>query len=99
MSAQIVVLYPPGKFDIDYYLEKHMPIAMKQWGPHGFKSYKIITFAEGSPYTTQCTMFWDSHEAFDKGVGSPEAKEVFDDLPNFTDTKPVLMKAVHRGEM
>jgi hypothetical protein len=45
MPAIITVAYPrPSgevKFDLKYYIETHMPLVDKTWGPKGLKSWTV----------------------------------------------------------
>lgn len=52
MSTAIYVSYPRQEgihFDVDYYLNTHMKIVEKHWGPHGMKSWTVVQFDEGDP--------------------------------------------------
>jgi len=90
--ATVTVLYPKGvKFNMDYYIKSHMPMVMKNWGPLGLQSWKVLSFGDGMPYAVQATLEFGSKEDFEKAGASPEAKEVMGDVPNFSDKEPVLM--------
>lgn len=45
MPAVVTVAYPRPegavKFDIKYYIDKHMPLVGKTWGPKGLKSWTV----------------------------------------------------------
>ncbi|CAH0058762.1 unnamed protein product [Clonostachys solani] len=86
--ATVTVLYPSGhKFDLDYYLNTHMPLVGKNWGPEGLKSYEIVQFTEGGVYQIQAVLKWTSLEAFNKA-----AKDVvLGDIPNFTTAPATLI--------
>ncbi|KAK6076609.1 hypothetical protein SCUP515_05438 [Seiridium cupressi] len=54
MSAFITVAYPrPSsgelKFDLNYYLDCHMPLVAKTWGPNGLKSWTVTEHARPVP--------------------------------------------------
>ncbi|CAK1354159.1 hypothetical protein CB0940_01943 [Cercospora beticola] len=90
--ATVTVVYPQGaKFNMDYYKSTHMPLVQEKWGKHGLKSWKVIQFSNDSPYCVQATLEWDSLSDFQKAGGSPEAKDVMADIPNFSDKEPVIM--------
>lgn len=89
MSKQAVlnVVYPKeaaSDFNMDYYLQKHMPLVQKLWGPLGLKSWSVATLGEDSGYYVQAFLIFESHEAFAK---VPTA-EIFGDVKNFTSTSP-----------
>ena len=95
--AIITVLYPsaPGaKFDMDYYLTKHMPMVQETWGGAGLTSYQVIKghpAADGAapPFHVISTLNFTSAEAFGAAVAASGAK-VMGDVPNFTDISPAL---------
>ena len=68
-----------------------MPLVSRHWTQYGLKSWKVLQFGDDAPYTVQATLEFDSMDDFKKAGGSPEAKEVMGDIPNFSDKQPVLM--------
>lgn len=90
--ATTTILYPAGaKFNMEYYLSSHMPLAAKHWEPLGLKSWKVTQLGEDSPYCVQSLLEWDSMEDFGKAIASPETKTIQDDVPNFSDKAPIIM--------
>jgi uncharacterized protein (TIGR02118 family) len=92
--ATVTILYPRKegwKFDLDYYLSKHMPLSAKHWKPQGLKSYRVTKFADDHPYTYGCAMNWENIDAFNKASHQESGKEVLGDIPNFSSEQPVLM--------
>jgi uncharacterized protein (TIGR02118 family) len=94
---KVSVMYPnvPGaRFDHEYYRDKHMPMVASKMGDK-CKSYTIDRGigggAPGTPatYIVMCHIFCDSVDAFQAGFG-PHAKEIFADIPNYTDLAPVI---------
>lgn len=77
-------------FNIDYYLNTHMKIVQKHWGPLGMKSWNIIQFDEGDPsgMYVQAILYWESREAYDAAY-KKAIPEVHGDLKNYTDVMPV----------
>jgi uncharacterized protein (TIGR02118 family) len=92
----ITVLYPAGtdvKFDESYYLEKHMPLVEKLWTPLGLTSSKVLkgkSKPDGSPpdYLILTLLTFNSMDDF-KAAGKAHGKEIFADIPNFTNSKAV----------
>lgn len=94
---KVSVMYPNGdgsKFDMNYYLEKHIPMALKLVGD----ACKGCTVDEGvgggepgSPatYAAMGNLLFESVEAFQGSFG-PNAEEIMGDLPNFTNISPVV---------
>ncbi|KAF3384925.1 hypothetical protein F1880_002571 [Penicillium rolfsii] len=99
MTFTAVVLYPNGPdttFDTDYYLQKHMPLVAKTWGPAGLKSWSVVKYdrdlAGTSPqYLVAATLVWENEEAVKTAVAGEGAAVVFGDVPNFTNSKPITL--------
>jgi len=94
---KVSVMYPNtqgGRFDHDYYRDKHMPLVKARLGD-ACKFYTIDKgLAGGAPgapatYVGMCHIYCDSVEAFQSGFG-PHAKEIMADIPNYTDQSPVI---------
>jgi uncharacterized protein (TIGR02118 family) len=93
---KVSVLYPnsPGaRFDMAYYTTKHMPMVQKK-----VSTCKGIAAEQGvgggapgsSPtYIAIGHLLFDSVEAFQSGFG-PVAPEIMADIPNYTNTQPVV---------
>jgi uncharacterized protein (TIGR02118 family) len=99
MTFTAVVIYPnepDTTFDTDYYLQTHMPLLAKHWGPAGLKSWSVVKYdrdsAGASPkYLIAATLVWESDEAA-KAAGAGEAAAIIrGDVPNFTNKKPVTL--------
>ena len=94
---KLSVLYPSGEgktFDMDYYLNKHIPLVGKLLGD----AVKGATVEEGlggpipnSPaaFAAMGNIYFDSVESFQNSFG-PNAPEILGDLPNFTNAEPVV---------
>lgn len=93
------VLYPntPGKrFNIDYYVNEHMPLAEKIWGPLGMKDWKVIAFKDSEdgskpPYRYKAVSYWKSLENLKICTTTDAGKQVLEDAVNFTDEVPILL--------
>jgi uncharacterized protein (TIGR02118 family) len=95
--VKISILYPnTGKFDMDYYLDTHMPrsIAMLSSG----KGYRGVSVERGlggaSPgsapsYVAMCHYLFDSVDDF-MAAFLPHAAELQGDMPNYTDIENVI---------
>lgn len=93
----VCVLYPrteSSRFDMDYYLNKHMPMASKVLGSAltGVTVEAGIAGTEpGSPPANAvvCRLLFDSTETFLAAFG-PHAAQLQGDIPNYTDIAPVI---------
>jgi uncharacterized protein (TIGR02118 family) len=94
---KVTVFYPhsPGaKFDMAYYLQKHIPMVQKFWTP----SVKGVTVEQGisgagpgapMTYRAIAQFLFNSVEEF-QAAFEPHALEVRADVPNYTDIQPLL---------
>ena len=98
----VSVMYPIGsgnKFDMDYYLTRHMPLVRERWSPMGLHEAKVIkgvATPDGSavPYPVIALLTWDSAGAF-KTAADTHGAETFGDIPNFTDVQPAVQINEH----
>ena len=93
----VTVMYhagPETKFDLDYYLSKHMPLVKERWSPHGLSQAQVIkgvSKADGSAplYQIVALLTFNSLDDF-KAAGKAHGREIFADIPNFTDTETTV---------
>jgi len=96
---KISILYPNNKgarFNISYYVETHMPMAIRLLGAHpGFDGVSVERglggVAPGSEptYIAMCHLFFNSVEDF-LAAFTPNAEAFQGDMPNYTDIEPVI---------
>ncbi|WP_298214540.1 EthD family reductase [Acidocella sp.] len=92
----ITVIYPyqpDYHFDFDYYLNKHMPLVEKRWGPMGLGKTTVLAGQpgpDGKPplYAVMTIIEFESAEAFQKAAAA-HGGELFGDVPNFTNIPAV----------
>lgn len=95
--VRVSVLYPskPGsRFDMDYYLQVHMPMAKRLLGAAVHTTSVEIGIGgempgEPAPYAAIAGFTCDSVEAFTAAF-LPIADQLQGDIPNYTDIKPVI---------
>ena len=92
---RVSVLYPNkpgGKFDMDYYLTKHMPMVRERLGA----ALKGVTVEQGisgmapnsaPEFVTMCHLVFDSVDAHDAAI-APHQAALVGDIPNFTNIEP-----------
>lgn len=93
----VTVLYPndPGAtFDMNYYTAKHLPMVKSKCGSacRAVAAELGLGGAEpGSkpPFIALGRLVFDTVEAFQTAFG-PHAGEILGDVPNYTNTKPVV---------
>jgi len=52
MPAAIYVTYPRKEgatFDMDYYINTHMQLVAKHWGPYSMKDWTVTQFEKDDP--------------------------------------------------
>jgi uncharacterized protein (TIGR02118 family) len=93
----VTVMYPEtegARFDLDYYMKKHMPLVIARGQDLGLQSYQVL-HGTGAPgggkpaYRVMLNMTVSSLAAFQSGFET-YGKEFVDDIPNFTDIRPVI---------
>lgn len=94
---KVNVLYPYAedkKFDMDYYLDKHVPLVAKTLG----YALQDASYDKGlgggapgtpAPNVAMANLYFNSKEEFGQAYGSA-APKLMGDLPNFTDIVPVV---------
>lgn len=93
----VAVMYPAAggaTFDHDYYMATHIPMVRRLWEPMGLQEVRVLRGApapDGAPpaYSTIALLSFTDPDAFTAAAGRHGA-EIFKDIPNFTDAKPVL---------
>lgn len=98
---RISIFYPNnGHFDMEYYLDTHMPMSIKLLSAG--KGYRGVSVERGlagsapgsSPcYVALCHYLFDSVENF-MAAFLPHADELRSDMPNYTDVEPVIQVSV-----
>jgi uncharacterized protein (TIGR02118 family) len=94
---KVSVLYPnrgDAKFDMDYYVTKHMPMVRQKLAPacKGVAAEQgIAGGAPGTPpaFVAMGHLLFDSADAFQKAM-APHAAEIMGDIPNYTNIQPVI---------
>ena len=94
---KISIFYPnTGKFDMDYYLNKHMPRSIELLSAG--KGYRGVSVERGlggaSPgsgpsHVAMCHYLFDTADDF-MAAFMPHAAELQGDIANYTDIEPVI---------
>jgi uncharacterized protein (TIGR02118 family) len=96
---KINILYPNGPdthFDMAYYLEHHMPLAIQLLGAH--PGYRGVTVERGlagavpgadAPFAALCHFSFDSLGEF-MAAFTPHTAELQGDIPNYTNIAPTI---------
>lgn len=94
---RVSISYPTkagSRFDADYYLKVHMPMAAKLLSPAIHSATAEIGIAgeepgSPAPYAAIAGFICDSVDAFTQAF-APVADTLQGDIPNYTDIEPVI---------
>jgi uncharacterized protein (TIGR02118 family) len=95
--VRVSIFYPSksgSRFDVDYYLNTHMPLAIGMLGS-AVKAVSVEIGVIGGmpdqlpPFTAICAFTCDSVESFTSAF-LPNADVLQGDIPNYTDIAPVI---------
>jgi uncharacterized protein (TIGR02118 family) len=93
---RVTVSYPNqsgARFDLDYYMKKHMPMVQERLSKFGMSGYSVSKglggFAPGSPAEFMITaqLKIDTLENLQAGMAA-ESAMIMADIPNYTDIQP-----------
>ena len=87
---------PDESFNVSYYLNHHMPLVQRKWGPHGMRSYHVVQLEAPAPYVIVTTAYWDSMEGVKEAVAR-DSEEVFADQEHYTTKAPDILVGVQIG--
>ncbi len=94
---KVSVWYPneaDASFDHDYYRDSHMPMVKSKMGDKLVRYEIDKGLAGGAPdtpptYIAAAHLFCESVDDFQAGF-APHAAEILADIPNYTNTSPVI---------
>ncbi|HEX4017830.1 MAG TPA: EthD family reductase [Frankiaceae bacterium] len=84
------VMYPSAEgstFDKDYYVSKHVPLAVKTWGLDS--SAAQIDMGLNGPYVAAVHFVFEDNDAMGAALASPGTGDVMADVANYTNIEPV----------
>jgi uncharacterized protein (TIGR02118 family) len=95
----VAILYPnvPGaRFDVGYYLDRHMPMAIELMSTHpGYRGVSVEVGLGGSApgtdaaFVAMCNYRFNSAEDFRSAFG-PHAEWLQGDMAKYTDIEPTI---------
>lgn len=99
MVFSVTVSYPNDpdtKFDVNYYVSKHIPLVEKYFKSAGLQKYSVVQYdAQGKskdevPYVLQAILEWPDQASVEKAFNGEEGKPVLEDVPNFTNKQAIV---------
>jgi len=96
-TIKVSVLYPYGenkKFDMDYYLNKHVPMVSGLLGSAMIGATIEKGLGGSAPdapptYVSMGNIYFETMESFQSSFG-PNAETIMGDIPNYTNIEPVI---------
>ena len=93
----ITVMYPGADgatFDHEYYMRTHIPLVRSRWEGMGLRDVRVMRGMAGPDgaaptYSAMALLDFASMDAF-KDAAAKHGAEIFADIPNFTNVKPVV---------
>ena len=104
MAITLTVMYPntPGsKFDMDYYMGSHLDLVGKLWGDNliSARAVKGIGTPDPdtpAPYQVMAILEIESVDILHQMI-EEHGEAVMGDIPNFTDTEPIIQISENLG--
>lgn len=95
MPATLTILYPnepDAKYDVDYYIAKHMPLVVSAFQKYGVTGWSVTRYTGAEPkYFFAGHIQFTNIEDVQKALDSPEAAETMLDVPNYSNKQPVIL--------
>jgi uncharacterized protein (TIGR02118 family) len=99
---RVAVLYPNSEgssFDVDYYINKHMPLVQDRLQPYGLLGWEVDAGLAGldnapAPFACIGYLLFTSQKEFHDGLAKV-GEELFADVPNYTNITPVVQISAH----
>ena len=83
------------RFDREYYVQRHLPLVMEAWGPHGLASATaLFPSGDGAGTIAVCICEFRDEAALAAAMASPRTPDVMADVKRFTDVEPARTRAV-----
>jgi hypothetical protein len=86
------VLYertPVLKFDLEYYLNHHIPMCLNYWKPYGVLDCRVVETDATSEYAYVVTMMWEDEGGWIKAnAQKEEMANIMGDVEKFTNGVP-----------
>ena len=98
---KVTIMYPNGEdktFDMDYYVEKHMPMLADLFG-NAMKKYEIDEGIGGRtpedqvPFIAIGYLYFENLSDYRESFG-PNAEKILNDIPNYTNIQPTVQISI-----
>jgi uncharacterized protein (TIGR02118 family) len=89
---RLTVMYPRAQdatFDFEYYSTVHVPMCLSFWGIDADSNNCEMERGIDGPFLASASVRFESREALDAAIGSPGGEALAEDIPNYTNVKPI----------
>ncbi len=84
-----------SRFDRKYYADKHLPLVVEIWGPHGLQSATAFyPEGDGAGTIAMCVCLFRDEAALRAALAAPHTPRVMEDVQHFTSIKPTQSRLV-----
>ncbi|KAM7183270.1 hypothetical protein V8F33_013686 [Rhypophila sp. PSN 637] len=98
-SDTLTFLYPNDSqagYDMDYLIDKHMPMIQSRWNRSGLTSWAVTNFKpdpEGMPpvYAFAANLIWDKKESLSEALGGGDLDSIVSAMTDFNKKKPIIL--------
>ena len=105
MPATVSVMYPNvegATFDLDYYLQSHMPMVMRRFSPYGMRGWRVVKVVgtpsgEAPSFSVVATLEFTDVDAFHAALKA-DGEAVLADVPHFSNKSPTFLIGDHVGQ-
>jgi len=88
--VRLAIVYPHGtRFDMDYYINRHMAGAHQLLAPYGLVGVEVDRPVETGPYACIGYFYFTSLDGLQRGM-QENGGGLIADVPNYTDVTPQL---------
>jgi uncharacterized protein (TIGR02118 family) len=88
--VRLAIVYPHGnRFDMDYYINRHMAGAHQLLASYGLVRVEVDRPLDAGPYVCIGYFYFESLDGLHRGMEA-RGPELIADVPNYTDVTPQL---------
>ena len=101
MPCTVTILYPATAqttFDLDFYINTHIPLTEKQWKPWGLKGWTVSKLDGSAGFSVQGEMEWTSEQAFRDAWKSSDSDVIREDVASYTNEHPIRLIGTVAGQ-
>jgi hypothetical protein len=91
-STVLYLRSPNLTFNLEYYLNYHIPLCLKYWEPHGVIEARVVEADADQAYAYVVTMMWKDKAGWEKAKSqTEEIADIMGDVKEFINAEPVFV--------